>query len=387
MTSEVYMDHAATSAADPRVVEAMMPYFTANYGNPASMYSIGNIATEAVENTRKLAADFIGAQPKEIYFTSSGTESDNWAVKGVAYANMKKGRHLVISAIEHHATLKPCEFLAKHGFELTIVPVDAKGFVDPDDVRKAIRPDTTLISVMHANNEIGTIEPIAEIGRIAREAGVIFHTDAVQTVGKIPVNVDELNVELLSASAHKFYGPKGVGFLYRRGGTRISPFMHGGGQERNKRASTHNVPGIVGLGKAIELAAAEMDENARKLDELTARLKAGLEKSIADIRFNGDPVKRVPGNVHICVEGVEGEAMMLCLDMNRICVSTGSACTTANLEPSHVLLAIGIPAEKAHGSVRLSLGRENTAQQVDYVLEEFPAIVTRLRAMSPTYNK
>jgi len=380
------MDHAATTATDPRVVEAMVPYFAERYGNPSSMYSVGVIAAEAVENARKLAADFIGAKANEIYFTSGGTESDNWAIKGVAYANMKKGRHLITSAIEHHAVLEPCEFLAEHGFEVTFVPVDSEGLVDPDDVRKAIRPDTTLISIMHANNEIGTIEPIAEIGCIAREAGVIFHTDAVQTVGKIPVNVDELNVDLLSASAHKFYGPKGVGFLYRRGATRISPFMHGGGQERKKRASTHNVPGIVGLGKAVEIAAAEMAETAEKLDTLTARLRAGLEERISDVRFNGAS-KRVPGIVHICVEGVEGEAMMLCLDMNRICVSTGSACTTETLEPSHVLLAIGIPAERAHGSVRFSLGAENTVEQVDYVLEEFPSIVSRLRAMSPTYNK
>jgi len=385
-TGEIYMDHAATTATDPRVVEAMVPYFAERYGNPSSMYSVGVIAAEAVENARKLAADFIGAKANEIYFTSGGTESDNWAIKGVAYANMKKGRHLITSAIEHHAVLEPCEFLAEHGFEVTFVPVDSEGLVDPDDVRKAIRPDTTLISIMHANNEIGTIEPIAEIGCIAREAGVIFHTDAVQTVGKIPVNVDELNVDLLSASAHKFYGPKGVGFLYRRGATRISPFMHGGGQERKKRASTHNVPGIVGLGKAVEIAAAEMAETAEKLDTLTARLRAGLEERISDVRFNGAS-KRVPGIVHICVEGVEGEAMMLCLDMNRICVSTGSACTTETLEPSHVLLAIGIPAERAHGSVRFSLGAENTVEQVDYVLEEFPSIVSRLRAMSPTYNK
>jgi len=386
MAGEIYMDCAATTRTDPAVVEAMMPYFTDIYGNPSTMYSVGSIAMDAIEAARKRMAGVIGAEPEEIYFTSGGTESDNWAVKGVAYANMKKGLHLIASAIEHHAVLEPCKFLAKHGFEVTFLPVDSHGLVDPDDVRKAIRPDTTLISVMHANNEIGTIEPVADIADVAREAGVYFHTDAVQTVGKLPVNVGELKVDLLSVSAHKFYGPKGVGLLYVRKGTRISPLLHGGGQEGKKRASTQNAAGIVGLAKAAQMATQEMDTTAARLRELQNRLWEGL-RQIPDIRLNGHPTNRVPGNVNICVEGVEGEAMLLCLDTNRICVSSGSACTTANLEPSHVLLAIGIPVEVAHGSVRFSMGKHNTADQVDIVLREFPAIVRRLRLMSPTYRK
>jgi len=388
MSDGIYLDHAATTATDPRVVEAMMPYFTENFGNPASlMYSVGAIASDAVEDAREKVANFIGAGKKEIYFTSGGTESDNWAIKGAVYANMKKGRHIITSTIEHHAVLESCKFLAKQGFEVTYLNVDSCGCVDPEDVRKAIRPDTIIVSIMYANNEIGTIEPIAEIGKITREAGVIFHTDAVQVVGKIPVDVGRLNVDLLSSSAHKFYGPKGVGFLYRKGATPLSPFMHGGGQENRKRASTHNVPGIVGLGKAVEIAAAEMEETAGRLKALTDRLSSGIKDMIPDVRFNGHPTKRVPGNVHICVEGVEGEGMMLCLDMNRIYISTGSACTTADLSPSHVLTALGIPVEDTHGSIRFSFGRENTIEEVDMVLKEFPPIVARLRAMSPTYNK
>jgi len=387
MAGEVYLDHAATTPTDPRVVEAMRPYFTEVYGNPSTMYALGAMADKAIEEARERIAAFIGAKPEEIYFTSSGTESDNWAIKGIAYANVKKGRHIITSRIEHHAVLEACLFMREQGFEVTQIPVDGEGLVDPDAVRKAIRPDTILISIMHGNNEIGTVEPIAQIGRIAEETDVVFHTDAVQTVGKIPVKVEQLKVDILSASAHKFYGPKGVGFQYIRKGTRISPFIHGGGQERGKRASTHNVPGIVGMGKAVELADAEMESAAAKLRGLADRLYKGIRERVEGIRLNGHPTLRVPGNVNICVDSVEGESMILCLDMNRVCVSSGSACTTGSLEPSHVLLALGLPAEVAHGSLRFTMGKHNTEAEIDYVLQEFPPIVQRLRSMNPLYKK
>jgi cysteine desulfurase len=383
----IYMDHAATTRMDERVCRAMEPYCHEYYGNPATLYSLGRKSSVAVDRARGQLAELLGARPEEIYFTSGGTESDNWAVKGVAYASEKKGRHLITTKIEHHAVLESCHFLEKHGWEVTYLPVDGDGLMEPEDVRQALRDDTVLVSVMHANNEIGTMEPIAEIGRMLRERGVPFHTDAVQTVGKVAVQVDELNVDLLSLSAHKFYGPKGVGALYVRRGVRLDPFLHGGGQERGKRASTHNVPGIVGLGAAAELAAKEMGAEEVELRRLAWLLWEGLRERISGIRLNGHLDKRLPGNVNVCVEGAEGEAMLLCLDNNGVCVSSGSACTTGSLEPSHVLLAIGVPAEEAHGSLRFSLGKTSTVAEVEHVLEVLPGIVARLREMNPLYGR
>ena len=383
----IYMDHAATTPMDERVWRAMEPYCCEYYGNPATLYSLGRKSSEAVERARGQLAQLLGARPEEVYFTSGGTESDNWAIKGVAYASEKKGRHLVTTQIEHHAVLEPCHFLEKRGWEVTTLPVDGCGLVDPEAVRRALRDDTVLVSVMHANNEIGTVEPIAEIGRILRERGIPFHSDAVQTVGKVPVDVDELNVDLLSLSAHKFYGPKGVGALYVRRGVRLEPFLHGGGQERGKRSSTHNVPGIVGLGAAAELAAGEMGAEETELRRLAWLLWEGLRERISGIRLNGHPDRRLPGNVNVCVEGAEGEAMLLCLDNNGVCVSSGSACTTGSLEPSHVLLAIGVPAEVAHGSLRFTLGKATTVGHVEHVLEVLPGIVARLREMNPLYAR
>jgi len=381
------MDHAATTPMDERVWQVMAPYLREHYGNPATMYGPGRKASEAVERARGQLADLLGARPEEIYFTSGGTESDNWAIKGIAHAWEKKGRHLITTKIEHHAVLESCHFLEKRGWEVTVLPVDGDGLVDPEDVRRALRDDTVLVSVMHANNEIGTVEPIAEIGRILRERGVPFHTDAVQTVGKVPVAVDQLNVDLLSLSAHKFYGPKGVGALYVRRGVRLEPLLHGGGQERGRRASTHNVPGIVGLGAAAELAAGEMGAEEVELRRLAWLLWEGLRERIEGIRLNGHPEKRLPGNVNVCVQGAEGEAMLLCLDNNGVCVSSGSACTTGSLEPSHVLLAIGVSAEVAHGSLRFTLGKESTVEQVEHVLAVLPGIVARLREMNPLYAR
>jgi cysteine desulfurase len=384
----IYMDHAATTPTDPCVVEAMTPYFGTLYGNASSLYSIGIKAEEAIDEARKTVARFIGARPEEIYFTSGGTESDNWAIQGVAWQNERRGKHIITSMIEHHAVHETAKFMERCGFKVTYVDVDEHGLVDPDDVKKALTPDTTIVSIMHANNEIGTIEPIAEIARVVKAAGVYFHTDAVQTYGKIPLNVDELGVDMLSVSGHKLYGPKGVGVLYVRKGTRIMSYMHGGGQERGRRAGTHNTPGIVGLAKATELAAGpERSAEAARATELAGRLRDGIFESVPDVRLNGHPERRLPGNLNICVEGIEGEAMLLCLDANGVCVSSGSACTTGSLEPSHVLLAIGLPAEVAHGSLRFSLGRENTREEVDFVCDVFPDIVKKLRAMSPTYTK
>ncbi len=383
----IYMDHAATTPMDERVCRAMRPYCRKYFGNPATMYSVGRKSAEAQEEARGKVAALLGAKPEEVYFTSGGTESDNWAIKGIAYAQEKKGRHIITSQIEHHAVLESCHFLEKRGWEVTYLPVDEYGLVDPDDVGGAIRDDTVLVTVMHANNEIGAVEPIAEIGRITRERGVPFHTDAVQTVGKVPVDVEELGCDLLSLSAHKFYGPKGVGALYVRKGVRIESFMHGGGQERGKRASTDNVPGIVGLGVAVEIAGVEMAEEAAEVRRLGWLLWKGLQERIPGIRLNGHPEQRLPGNVNICVEGAEGEAMLLCLDNNRVCVSSGSACTTGSLEPSHVLLAIGVPVEISHGSLRFTLGKENTSEHVEHVLGVLPDIVARLREMNPVYSR
>lgn len=381
----IYLDHAATTPTDPAVVEAMLPWLTEEFGNPAALYSLGLTAARAVQQARQTVASTIGADPEEIYFTSGGTEANNWAILGTAEAHQSKGRHLVTSAIEHHAVLEPMQFLAKHGYEVTLVPVDSAGLVDPDEVRKALRRDTILVSIMHANNEIGTIQPIAEIGRITRQAGVLFHVDAVQSLGKIPVNVEELGVDMLSASAHKFYGPKGVGFLYLRKRTRVTPLLHGGAQERGRRAGTLNVPGIVGMAKALELARERMQEDAVREATLRDRLWEGLRRSIEAIYLNGDPSRRLPNNLNVRLDGIEGESMILMLDMEGICVSSGSACTSGSLDPSHVLLALGIPPENAHGSLRVTLGRSTTEDDIDFFLQVFPPIVARLREISPVW--
>ncbi|NWF77904.1 MAG: cysteine desulfurase NifS [Chloroflexi bacterium] len=379
----IYLDHAATTPTHPEVVQAMLPYFTEAFGNPSSIYSYGQEAKGAIEEARTKVAEFIGARSEEIIFTSGGTEADNFALKGIAYANEHKGNHIITTAIEHHAVIEACKFLERRGFRITYLPVDKYGLVDPDDVKRAITDKTILISVMHASNEVGTIEPIGEIGKIAKEADIYFHSDAVQTVGHIPVNVDELKVDLLSISGHKFYGPKGVGALYVRKGTRLVPFVHGGGQERRRRAGTENVPAIVGLGKAAELAGQGMGKEAERLAYLRDKLIKGLREKIDHTRLNGHPTRRLPNNVNISVDFVEGESMLLNLDLEGICASTGSACSSSSLEPSHVLLALGLSPEQAHGSLRFTLGRENTETDVERVLEVLPGIVSKLRAMSP----
>jgi len=379
----IYLDHAATTPTSPEVVKAMLPYFTDAFGNASSIYSYGREARGAVEEARTKVAELIGARSEEIILTSGGTEADNYALKGVAYANERKGNHIITTSIEHHAVMEVCKFLEKRGFKINYLPVDKYGLVDPDDVKRAITDKTILISVMHANNQVGTIEPVEEIGKIAREAGVCFHTDAVQTLGHIPVNVDKLKVDLLAISAHKFYGPKGVGALYARKGTRLVSFMHGGEQEKRRRAGTENVPAIMGLGKAVELAGQEMGEEAERLAYLRDKLIKGLGEKIDHIRLNGHPTRRLPNNVNVSVDFVEGESMLLNLDLEGICASTGSACSSAILEPSHVLLALGLPPEQAHGSLRFTLGRENTEADVERVLEVLPGIVAKLRAMSP----
>jgi cysteine desulfurase len=385
MGKVIYLDHASTTPTDAEVVATMLPWFTEEYGNPATVYSLGLTAAQAVQNARESIARHLGAEPEEIYFTSGGTESDDWAILGTAEAQQKKGRHLITSAVEHHAVLESMEYLEKHGYEITRIPVNSGGVVDPESVRQAIRPDTVLVSVMHANNEVGTIQPITEIGKITREAGVLLHVDAVQTAGKQPLDVKELGVDMMSVSAHKFYGPKGVGLMYLRKRTRISPLFHGGGQEKGRRAGTHNVPGIIGMAKAFDLAAARMRDDATREAVLRDRLWQGLSGSIESIYLNGDPLRRLPGNLNVRLDGIEGEAMILMLDMEGICVSSGSACTTGSLEPSHVLLAMGIPAEQAHGSLRITLGRSTTQDDIDHFINVFPPIVKRLREMSPVW--
>lgn len=379
----IYLDYAATTPTHPEVVKTMLPYFTDAFGNPSSIYSYGQEAKGAIEEARVKVADLIGARNEEIIFTSGGTEADNFALKGVAYANENRGNHIITSSVEHHAVIETCKFLERRGFRVTYLPVDEYGLVDPDDVEKAITDKTILISVMQANNEMGTVQPIAEIGRIAKEAGIYFHTDAVQTVGHIPVDVNELGVDLLSMSAHKFYGPNGVGALYIRKGTKLTPFMHGGEQERRRRASTENVPGIVGFGKAVELTQQEMSREAKRLTYLRDQLIKGLLERIDHIRLNGHPTMRLPNNVNVSVDFVEGESMLLNLDLEGICASTGSACSSSSLEPSHVLLALGLSPEQAHGSLRFSLGKWTTEEEIGRVLEVLPPIVAKLRAMSP----
>ncbi|MCK5434802.1 MAG: cysteine desulfurase NifS, partial [Dehalococcoidales bacterium] len=378
-----YLDYAATTPVDSEVVKAMLPYFTDVFGNPSGIYSCGQEAKGTIEEARTKVADLIGARDEEIVFMSGGTEADNFALKGVAYANENKGNHIITTPIEHHAVMETCEFLERRGFEVTYLPVDKYGLVAPGDVKRAITSKTILISVIHANNEIGTIEPITEISKVAREAGVYFHTDAVQTVGRIPVDVNELGVDLLSMSAHKLYGPKGVGALYIRRGTRLLPFMHGGGQERGRRASTENVPGIIGFGRAVELARQEMSKEVERQTNLRDKLIKGLLERIDHVHLNGHPQKRLPNNVNIRVDFVEGESMLLNLDLEGICASTGSACSSSSLEPSHVLLAMGILPEQAHGSLRFTLGKWTTEDDIEQVLDVLPVIVAKLRAMSP----
>lgn len=381
----VYADNAATTAVSKPVLDEMLPYFSDKYGNPSTIYSVGRESREAVDKARKRVADAIGAEEQEIFFTSGGSESDNWAIRGIAHANVKKGKHLITTKFEHHAVLHTMKALEKEGFEVTYLDVNANGIVKPEDVEKAIRPDTTLVTIMYANNEIGTIQPIPEIGKICSDKGVVFHTDAVQAVGHVKINVKEQHIDLLSLSAHKFHGSKGTGALYIRKGLRFPNLIEGGAQEKNRRAGTENVPGIVGLGKAIELACNSIDENAAKVSKLRDKLIDGLLK-ITNTKLNGDPVKRLPGNVNISFEGLEGESLLLLLDMNGICASSGSACTSGSLDPSHVLLAIGLRHEIAHGSLRLSICEQNTEEDVDYILEVVPKIIDRLRSMSPVWE-
>ncbi|HJK11654.1 MAG TPA: cysteine desulfurase NifS [Methanocorpusculum sp.] len=376
------MDHAATTYAAPEVVEAMLPYFSEKFGNPSSVYGIGQENKAAVEEARAKVAAAINAEPNEIYFTAGGTESDNWVLKGVAFANIRKGKHIITTAVEHHAILHAAEWLQSQGFEVTYLPVDQYGMVSPADVEKAIRPDTILISVMYANNEVGTIQPIAEIGAIARAHGIYFHTDAVQAVGHVPIDVKAEHIDMLSLSGHKFYGPKGIGVLYIRRGVRIQNLLHGGAQESRHRAGTENVAGIVGLGAAIERAVAAMPEESARLTAMRDHMIRELLKIPAS-HLNGHPTQRLPNNVNITFEYIEGEGILLLLNMSGICASTGSACNSASLEPSHVLTAMGVPHEIAHGSVRLTLGERNTEEDVSYVLEKLPEVVGKLRSMSP----
>ncbi len=383
----VYIDHAATTFIKPDVAESMIPFLKEHFGNPSSLYSMGREAKEAIETAREQLAKSLGAKPEEIYFTSGGTESDNWAIKGTAFSRRKKGKHIITTSIEHHAVLYPCEYLEGQGFDVTYLPVDRYGLVDPAEVEAALREDTVLISVMYANNEIGTIEPIQEIGKVAKEHDVLFHTDAVQVIGAVPLDMKQKhkNVDMLSLSSHKFYGPKGVGALFLREGTRIDNFMHGGGQERGKRAGTENVPGIVGMGKAIELATANIEEHNEKIRKMRDRLLSGVLE-IPNCRFNGHPEKRLPGNLNFSFEYIEGESLLLMLDQMGICSSTGSACSSGSLESSHVLKAIGVPPEIAPGSIRLTLGDANSEEDVDYVLDVLPETVGKLRDISPFYK-
>ncbi len=382
----IYLDHAATTYVKPEVFEAMKPYFCQHFGNASSIYGIGRESKKAVEEAREKVAKAIGAQAREIYFTGSGSEADNWAVKGIAAANRKNGNHIITSAIEHPALLNSCKYLESQGFEVTYLPVDGDGLISLEELKKSIKDSTILISIMFANNEIGTIQPIQEIGAIAREKGIVFHTDAVQAIGNVDIDVEKMNIDLLSLSGHKFYGPKGVGALYIRKGVKISSFIHGGQQERGKRASTENIPGIVGLGKAIELAAENMEAYNKKLLNLREKTIEGLLARVPYIRLNGHRTNRLPGNVNMSFQYIEGESLLLMLDMQGVCGSSGSACSSGSLDPSHVLMAIGLPHEIAHGSLRLTFGDENTEEDVSYILEEIPKIVSRLRDMSPLYE-
>ena len=382
----VYMDNAATTALRRDVLDAMMPYLTDIYGNPSSLHDFGQEAHKAVENARHQVASALNAEDNEIVFTGCGTEADNMALKGIAEKYQSKGKHIITSSVEHHAILHTCEYLEKHGFEVTYLPVDEYGMVKAEQVRDAIRSDTILVSIMFANNEVGTIMPIKEIGAVCREKGVLFHTDAVQAVGHVAIDVKAMNIDLLSLSAHKLHGPKGVGALYIRKGIVIPSLLHGGAQERRRRAGTENVAGIVGLGKAIEIACSDIEGTAKRMCYLRDKLINGIEASIPEVKLNGHRTERLPGNVNFSIKYIEGESILLMLDINGIAASSGSACTSGSLDPSHVLLAMGMPHETAHGSLRLTLGDDTTEDDIDYVLEVLPEIVVKLRKMSPLYH-
>ncbi len=383
----VYLDHNATTPVRAEVLEAMLPYFKEKFGNASSVHGFGREAKVALEEAREKVAYLFGAFPQEIFFTSGGTESDNLAIKGAAFANRKKGKHIITSRIEHHAVLESCKFLEKEGFEVAYLPVDSLGMVDPDDLRKALREDTVLVSIMYVNNEVGTIQPIEKLSKIAKEKGAYFHTDAVQAVGKIPIDVRRLEVDMISVSGHKIYGPKGVGALFVRKGVRITPWSHGGHHERSRRAGTENVPAIVGFAKALELINQNMEEENNRLRELTQRFYQKLLDSIPDVILNGDLNHRIPNTLNLSFKGVEGESVILSLDLKGVAVSSGSACTSGTLEPSHVLAAMGVDPAIVQGAIRFSFGKDNTTEDVEYVANLLPEIINRLRSMSPLYAK
>lgn len=387
MAKTVYVDNAATTKIKPEVLDKMMPYLTEFYGNPSSIYSISNETKKAIEEAREKVAKAIHAEPKEIVFTSGATESDNWALRGIAYANKNKGNHIITTKIEHHAVLHTAQQLEKEGFEVTYLNVDEFGVVDLEELKRSIKKETILISVMFANNEIGTIEPIQEIGQIAKEKHIYFHTDAVQALGNVPIDVNELGIDLLSLTGHKIYGPKGIGALYIRKGTKILPFMNGGAQENKRRAGTENIAYIVGLGQAIEMATGDIEEKVKKISFMRDKFIRRVQEEIPYVRLNGHPVNRLCNNANFSFRYIEGEGLLLHLDMKGICASSGSACTSGSLDPSHVLLAIGLPHEIAHGSLRVTFGDFNTEQEVDYVVDELKVIVDRLRKMSPLYEE
>ena len=386
MKTKIYLDNAATTRTAQEVVDAMIPYFTENYGNPSSIYELGQRSKEAITTAREQIAEVIGAKPEEIYFTAGGSEADNWALKAACEAYEKKGKHIITTKIEHHAILHTCEYLEKKGVEVTYLDVDENGLVDLDALQKAIRPDTILISIMFANNEIGTIEPVKEIGMIAKEHGILFHTDAVQAFGQVPIDVDDMHIDMLSSSAHKINGPKGIGFLYIRKGVKIRSFVHGGAQERKRRAGTENVPAIVGYGVAAKRAADTMEERTARARQLRDDFIKRVEKEIPYVKLNGHPDKRLPNNINFSFRFIEGESLLIMLDMKGIAGSSGSACTSGSLDPSHVLLAIGLPHEIAHGSLRLSLGEDTTKEDLDYTLEQIKEIIQKLRDLSPLYE-
>lgn len=386
MSKYIYLDNAATTKVAPEVLQEMLPYFSEEYGNPSSIYSFAGKAKAAVDQARDEIAQFLNAKPEEIYFTGGGSESDNWALKATAEAYASKGKHIITSAIEHHAILHTCDWLEKQGYEITRVGVDENGTINLAELEAAIRPDTILISVMAANNEIGTIQPIKEIGEIAKKYDVLFHTDAVQAYAHIPLDVEDMHIDMLSASGHKIHGPKGIGIMYIRKGVKIRSFIHGGSQERQRRAGTHNVPGIVGMGKATQLAAASLNEHMKQIRELRDYLISRVMKEIPHTKLNGDVTNRLPNNANFCFRFIEGESLLILLDQKGICGSSGSACTSGSLDPSHVLLAIGLPHEIAHGSLRLSLSEETTKEDIDVTVDALKEIITRLRAMSPLYE-